>query len=86
MAWKIKIMKSIKIVKLGNDRGMSKKNKKEIELPCPRCGKRICDCKGFPELTDFEIELKCRSCGYVWLSTQYMRKTIDKALNKRNST
>jgi Zn-finger nucleic acid-binding protein len=60
------------------------KSKKEIELPCPRCGKRICDCTGMPE-GRFEIELKCPgSCGYVWLGAQYIRKIIDKALNKSN--
>lgn len=60
------------------------KKRKEIELPCPICGKRICDCKGMPASTDFELELPCRSCGLVWLSVQYMRKIIDKALNVGN--
>ena len=65
------------------DWALNKKHK-EIELPCPRCGKRICDCKGVPALTDFEVELQCRDCGFVWLSTEYIRKAIDKALNINN--
>ena len=48
-------------------------------IPCPICGKRICDCKGTPE-GDFEIELKCPgACGFVRLDTVYMRKFVDKS-------
>lgn len=48
----------------------------EIMIPCPRCGKRICDCKGMPE-GDFEIELECPGkCGFVNLSVDYLKKVL----------
>jgi len=53
-----------------------RENCTEVEIPCPVCGKRICDCKGIPE-GDFEVELKCHgSCGFVWVAAQYIRKFL----------
>ncbi|MBW2606118.1 MAG: hypothetical protein JRD05_00635 [Deltaproteobacteria bacterium] len=52
------------------------KGKKDTPIPCPICGKRICDGNGKPE-GDFGIELKCPgSCGYVWLSAKYIQKHL----------
>ena len=48
---------------------------KQKIIPCPKCGRRICDGKGIPEGV-FEIELKCRYCGLVWLGAQYIRKFL----------
>jgi len=59
-----------------NEKGAFVKGEKEIKIPCPVCGKRICDGKGLPEGV-FEIELKCKSCGYVWLDAKYLRKFLD---------
>jgi hypothetical protein len=51
---------------------------KDIPIPCPICGKRICDCKGSPE-GEFEIELKCSgACGFVSLGADYFRKILTK--------
>lgn len=56
--------------------GMENNLTKEIKIPCPICNRRICDGKGLPEGV-FEIELKCKTCGYVWLDAQYLRKFLD---------
>lgn len=53
---------------------------KEKKIPCPVCGKRICDAKGLPEGV-FEIELKCKDCGCVWLNAQYIRNILTNRAN-----
>jgi ribosomal protein L37AE/L43A len=50
------------------------KNFKKIQ--CPRCEKRIFDVAGRPN-KKFWIKLKCRNCGYVFLSGKYIQKTLD---------
>jgi Zn-finger nucleic acid-binding protein len=54
-----------------------KRKRKDIPIPCPICGSRICDGEGVPE-GSFGIELKCpKSCGYVWLDVDYLKKYLD---------
>ncbi len=58
------------------------KNKDDIPIPCPICGKRICGVEGKPE-GDFAVKLKCHgSCGLVSLSAQYIRKILTKHIKK----
>ncbi len=52
------------------------KHDPEIILPCPRCGKRLADLKGHICIGDIQIELMCRSCGLVWVGTQYIEKIL----------
>jgi Zn-finger nucleic acid-binding protein len=49
----------------------------EIQLPCPRCGKRLADLKGHRCSGDIELEFKCPgSCGRVWVTAQYIEKIL----------
>lgn len=57
---------------------------REIKLPCPNCGKRLADLTGHRCEGDFAVEFKCPgSCGYVWVTTQYIEKILEKHIELR---
>ena len=61
-----------------NDKNRPESHKEEVEIPCPICGKRICDAKG-EALGTLEVELKCSgNCGFVWVNIQHMLNFLTK--------
>jgi len=50
----------------------------DIKIPCPLCGRRICDGQGHVPGGDFALELKCGICGFVWVTSRYLRKFLTK--------
>ena len=55
----------------------------DVPVPCPVCGRRICDVQGRDQ-GDLSLEIWCPSCRcFVWLTANYLKLHLEEARKDR---
>lgn len=59
-------------------RAVKKVERVKVRIPCPLCGRRVFDWQGDPPADKFSEEVKCRRCGFVWVTSEHIRQHLTK--------
>ena len=48
----------------------------KVRIPCPVCARRIFDWQGEAPTGNWSQQMKCRECGFVWVTSAHIRRHL----------